>query len=176
MKRTINLLSPERRKRTIVCSRLAMLELGFLLLSASTVGGFLWRQDAVLTQKVLQLEQEQKQLEPVRMRRGEISRLRQDTMKKQQLYADWANRTASTDTMLLKVAGAMPPGVWLKEIKQPEKEKIITLKGFALTMDDITRLVERLTISPEFQGAEIKDVSRDKKQILQFAIVLTEKG
>ena len=42
-------------------------------------------------------------------------------------------------------------------------------------MDDITRLVERLTVSPIFEGAEIKDVSRDKQQMLQFAIVLKEK-
>ncbi len=175
MKRTINLLPPSQRARTIVCSRLAMLEIGFLLLSASLAGGFLWRQDAILTQKVSRLEQEQKQLEPVRTRCGEINRLQQDTMKKRQLYAAWEKQTVSTDTVLLKIAGAMPPGVWLKEIKQPEKEKIITLKGFALTMDDITRLVERLTLSPVFEGAEIKDVSRDKQQMLQFAIVLKEK-
>ena len=175
MKRTINLLSPSQRMRTIICSRLVMLEIGLLLFSASLVGGFLWRQDATLTQQVLQLEQAQKQLEPVRMRRGEMNRLQQDITKKQQLYAAWENQTASTDAVLLKIAGAMPPGVWLKEIKQPEKEQIITLKGFALTMDDITRLVERLTVSPIFEGAEIKDVSRDKQQMLQFAIVLKEK-
>ena len=175
MKRTINLLPPSQRARTIVSSRLAMLEIGFLLFSASLAGGFLWRQDAILTQKVSRLEQEQKQVEPVRTRCGEINRLQQDTMKKRQLYAAWEKQTVSTDTVLLKIAGAMPPGVWLKEIKQPEKEKIITLKGFALTMDDITRLVERLTLSPVFEGAEIKDVSRDKQQMLQFAIVLKEK-
>lgn len=176
MKRTINLLSPAYRKKKIVCSRLAMLEIGFLLFSASTVGGFLWRQDTILAQKVLELEQKQKQLEPVRTRRREMNRLQQDTVKKQQLYADWEKQNISMDTILLKIAGAMPPGVWLNEIKQPEKEKIITIKGFALTMDDISRLVERLTASSEFEGAEIKDVSRDKKQMLQFAIVLKEKG
>ena len=57
-----------------------------------------------------------------------------------------------------------------------EKEKNVVLKGGSLTMDEISRLTEQLSTLPGYDGAEIKDVSRDKKQMLQFEILLKYKG
>ena len=176
MKRTVNLRSPLTRTRRLVCSRLLALEMGCLLFAVSIVGGAFWQKNLMLEQNVLRLEQEQKKLEPMRARQQEIDLVRQENMRKQQLYTEWKKQDVQPDGVLTKIAVAMPPSVWLQEIKQQEKDKTVTLKGFALTMDDIARFVEKLTASPEFDGAEIKDVSRDAKQTIQFELLLKGKG
>ena len=176
MKRTINLLSPERRVARMVFSRLLVLEVGVVLFVFSLVGGALWQQTGFLEKTVSQLEQHQRMLEPVRLQQQELNRLRQDNLRKQQLYADWLRQDRPKSELLGAIAGSMPPGAWLTELQQMEKEKNVVLKGGSLTMDEISRLTEQLSTLPGYDGAEIKDVSRDKKQILQFEILLKYKG
>lgn len=176
MKRTINLLSPERRVARLVFPRLLALETGVLLFVLSLIGGVLWQQTDFLEKTVSQLEQRQRTLEPVRQQQQELSRLRQDNLRKQQLYADWLRQDMPKNELLGAIAGVMPPGAWLTELQQMEKDKNVILKGGSLTMDEISRLTEQLSTLPGYEGVEIKDVSRDKKQMLQFEILLKYKG
>jgi Tfp pilus assembly protein PilN len=175
MKQKINLLSPERRVSRLVFSRLVLLEIGVVLFVLSLVGGALWQQNLLLEKTVSQLEETQKSLEPVRLRQQEIGRLRQENQRKQQLYSTWMQQDVSKSDLLTAIAGAMPPSVWLSEIQQQEKDGLVVLKGFSLTMDEVSRLVDQLTTLPGCAGAELKDVSRDKKQMLQFEILLKYK-
>ena len=176
MKKKINLLAPPLRTKRLLFARLIALEVGGLLFVCALAFGFLWQETAMLEQTVARLETEQKRLEPMRRLQQEIGRLRQDNNRKQQLYENWQGKNGFANETLTQLAVSLPPGVWLSELRQADKEKVLTLKGFALTMDDIARLVEQLGKLPAFEGAEVKDVSRDKMQSVQFEILLKRKG
>lgn len=175
MKQTINLLPPQLRVKRILFSRLFLAEVCAFTLLFASVFGALWQHTMTLEHSVVSLQHERERLEPVRIQQEEIARLRQDISHQQRLLGSWQGKGASAYDTMTQLAGLVPPGVWLSEMRQPDKEKALSLRGFALTMEDVALFVDRLTKSPIFDKVEVKDVSRDKQQSIQFEILLRHK-
>ncbi len=175
MKQTINLLPPRLRIRRLLMSRLFLVEVCAFTLLFAVIFGALWQRTITLEQSVVYLQGERDRLEPIRLQQEEIGRLRREIGQQKQLLDSWQGKSASAYETMTQLAGLVPPGVWLSEMRQPDKEKTLSLKGFALTMEDVAQFVDKLSKAPVFDKVEVKDVSRDKKQTIQFEILLKHK-
>ncbi|MCG8461662.1 MAG: PilN domain-containing protein [Holophagales bacterium] len=170
----INLLSEGRRP---VVARKAKSPLSFgdqdpslIILSAGLVLGLLvafgWyfsvktKLDRV-GDKVKQAEREVKELEPILKEVEDFKRKKRELSTKIEIITDLTSKRRGPVNVMDRISRALPDLLWLRSMTV--RGKTVSLAGEAMNTSAIATFIENLTLVPEFQEPNTKNVRRGRQ-------------